>query len=385
MVKGIHSRRRTTVAVVRGPAQQKWCQWCRSFRNGRGFGTHESACRKRYEAPTEPSKNTELYEPPRKKRKLVNDMVRGHPGRYANVLTSRQMDHELSPPPSPSAKHMLDNPEQQDASGSQVLDREGVYIQHGLQRPFSPLADTPQDVPRAYIKIVYHPHSGRQPLIVPLDGNTPAQTTNTAKDAPQSGDRPWAPFRSRADFEFAESAVNEKMSHHAVDVHLQGMHGSWSRSGSNISFRNYDDLRRSLDAARDLITDVCLFFLSKLSSQSLQFQEGSVTARFDGKDISHHFWFRDVWEWTKRSAADSELSKTHQWHSCKKYYCEGEYTERIIDDMSTADEWWDEEVSMFYPAKPSNLCRSLLYLRQTHAILCPTVSCRSLCGWTRAR
>lgn len=113
---------------------------------------------------------------------------------------------------------------------------------------------SPPPVPQAYIKVVYHPHSGKAPEIVSLDSHTPsgpAVAENTTLD-----DRPWAPFRSRADFEFAESAVNEKLSRKAVDVHLTGMHGSWSRDGSNVSFRDYNDLRYSLDAARDFVTDV---------------------------------------------------------------------------------------------------------------------------------
>ncbi|KZV97954.1 hypothetical protein EXIGLDRAFT_810450, partial [Exidia glandulosa HHB12029] len=190
------------------------------------------------------------------------------------------------------------------------------------------------NVPRAYIKIVHHPHSGRPPDIIPLDDDVPTPAQPESVDATTRSDRPWAPFRSRADFEFAESAINDKLPRRTINVHLQGMHAGWSRDGSNISFETYEDLRRSLDAARDFVTD---------------FQEGSVTARFDGKDYTHRFYYRDIWEWTKRAAADPELSKTHNWHAYKKYYCEGDYEERIIDDLCSADEWWDEESTLPAP------------------------------------
>ncbi|KZV79960.1 hypothetical protein EXIGLDRAFT_817958, partial [Exidia glandulosa HHB12029] len=189
-----------------------------------------------------------------------------------------------------------------------------------------------------YIKIVYHPHSGRVDDIIRLDTESSEPTNSVPIGTSPPDERPWAPFRSRADFEFAESAVNEKLSRKTVDTHLKGMHGPWSRSGSNISFQNHDDLRRSLDAARDFVTD---------------FKEGSITARFDGKEYTHRFYYRDIWEWTKHAAADPELCKTQNWHAYRKYYCEGDYEERIIDDLCSADEWWDEESTLPAP-DPNN-------------------------------
>lgn len=72
MVKGPPERRKHAHKPRHslGKPSEKWCRWCRTFKNSRGFGTHEPACRKRNSQQIEPEDNLEPSEPARKRRKL---------------------------------------------------------------------------------------------------------------------------------------------------------------------------------------------------------------------------------------------------------------------------------------------------------------------------
>lgn len=109
-------------------------------------------------------------------------------------------------------------------------------------------------LPSTYIKIVPHPHSGEPAQIISLDGHTTSEPASTLR--PQPDAKPWAPFRNRADFEFTESMVEGLSNKKLVDKHLQGMHGGWSRMGSNITFHNHRDMEDSLEAAASFFVPV---------------------------------------------------------------------------------------------------------------------------------
>jgi len=117
----------------------------------------------------------------------------------------------------------------------------------------APLADT------TYIKIIHHPHSGiTKPTIIPLEGN-PIDDDSVIPSVfvPQPVEKPWAPFRTRPDFEYAESVVRSRMNNKMIDAQLYGMHHGWAQ-GSNITFRNYADMEKSLRAARFCVVQVSL-------------------------------------------------------------------------------------------------------------------------------
>jgi hypothetical protein len=105
---------------------------------------------------------------------------------------------------------------------------------------------------RTFVKINSHPHNeSAEPTIIPLDGSQNIVTTTEPipmKDPPVL--RPWAPFRTLPDFEYAESAVTGALSKDTVNLQLRGMRSSWA-DRSNITFQNYDDMQKSLAAARE--------------------------------------------------------------------------------------------------------------------------------------
>ena len=89
--------------------------------------------------------------------------------------------------------------------------------------------------------------------IVPLtSSNTSPSSSQAAKTyfpAPES--RPWAPFRTLADFEYTETAVKGLLSKNLVDKQLAGFNGKWSIGGSHLTLRTYKDMQEYLAKARE--------------------------------------------------------------------------------------------------------------------------------------
>jgi hypothetical protein len=105
---------------------------------------------------------------------------------------------------------------------------------------------------QTFVKIVHHPHNeSGEPTIIALDGSQNVATTKepTPMKDPQLL-RPWAPFRTLPDFEYAESAVTGALSKNTVNLQLRGMRSNWAER-SNVTFLNYDDMAKSLEAARE--------------------------------------------------------------------------------------------------------------------------------------
>jgi hypothetical protein len=100
--------------------------------------------------------------------------------------------------------------------------------------------------------------SALQPTIIPLDvpNNSNAVSEPQFSEGFSSLSKPWAPFRTLADFEYAKSAVTGSLSKATVNFQLRGMANSWVEK-SNITFRNYDDLMELLTAAREYGVKVC--------------------------------------------------------------------------------------------------------------------------------
>lgn len=121
---------------------------------------------------------------------------------------------------------------------------------------------------RNFIEIIHHPHSGiTDPTIIPLDSNEIVPSTAAAEVPLEELQRPWAPFRTRADFEYTATAVAGGLSADIVDSQLNGINKSWS-VGSMLTIDNSADMARSLAAAREYVVPVCISI-----SSSIVFQE----------------------------------------------------------------------------------------------------------------
>jgi hypothetical protein len=115
----------------------------------------------------------------------------------------------------------------------------------------------PSIVPSFFIRVVHHPHSQLPDKIIPLDQSTSFESDSDSSISSISNLtddlQPWRPFQTRADFEFAESVVVNRLNKETINVHLQGMHGGWHQGGkSNITFHSHQDILSALEKARKL-------------------------------------------------------------------------------------------------------------------------------------
>ncbi|KAJ7850594.1 hypothetical protein B0H13DRAFT_1644420, partial [Mycena leptocephala] len=137
---------------------------------------------------------------------------------------------------------------------------------------------------------------------------------------------PWAPFRTRADFEYAESVVLPNMERKWVDVQLAGIAGEWSNSPSNITFRNYAHMEKTLAAAR---------------TYGVQFQTEHVEADFDGVTYEFEFQDRDPWKWIVDLLSDPTLASNIHWHPVRKFLFKDRVKVQLFDEPYTANKWWN--------------------------------------------
>lgn len=120
-----------------------------------------------------------------------------------------------------------------------------------------------------FIEFISHPSSGTQPTYISLDGlPTPNSSTTIltiATNASSVTPVPWAPYRTRPDFEYAETVVDTPKRKEIVDRELRALDpargGSWAPNGTAITFRSYRDVRVSLDAAKEYAVGVRYFRL----------------------------------------------------------------------------------------------------------------------------
>lgn len=88
------------------------------------------------------------------------------------------------------------------------------------------------------IRVEYHPHCGHETKIFePNDYRQPVQDTDMPTDP-----EPWAPFRTREDFEFAEIALKTGMTRGQIDAMIKLFHRCIEKGEGNFTISNHKDM-----------------------------------------------------------------------------------------------------------------------------------------------
>ncbi|EGO31125.1 hypothetical protein SERLADRAFT_432782 [Serpula lacrymans var. lacrymans S7.9] len=310
-----------TTEAKKGP----WCKYCQQHRSTQRFDKHIKSCKVRNQEQLELAARQEnhsekrclgrsLEEPNQKRKKTVEVLT----SLFFNFLNLQfcasyqadgdrtQVNDEVEAGPPISAESGNDETNVQQISSA------------------------------TFIQVVHHPQSGKHdPVIIPLDSVIPSadQGNHEAGLGSALEIKPWAPFRNRADFEYAETAVKGLLSKAIVNTQLYGIHHGWA-DNTNITFRNYADIEKTLQVAR---------------AQYVQFQEGNVSACYLGETHYFKFQYRDPWKIYRNWIMDETLAPLILWHPCRKYYCRRNgrivLKERIYDEFNSANKWWDVQES----------------------------------------
>ncbi|KAF8182254.1 hypothetical protein K438DRAFT_1975779 [Mycena galopus ATCC 62051] len=153
----------------------------------------------------------------------------------------------------------------------------------------------------------------------------PSQIDHARIDNLLDAARPFAPWKTLSDFEYAESAVQGGLAPKFVDNQLKGFAGRWARGQeTDITMKSYPEFKNILRQAR--LTGV-------------RFNSSTAQATLWGQDKKYTFYYRDPWEWILSLGVDPGLAKVSTWKSRKFYYSEKGCRERFVHEPYTADAW----------------------------------------------
>jgi hypothetical protein len=82
-------------------------------------------------------------------------------------------------------------------------------------------------LPSDFIFVKHHPHANKPNEIIPIDGSSSSPSfsdPNARSDPLNKDDRPWAPFKSYADYKFASRCVRRRTPNSEVDEDLRDLH-----------------------------------------------------------------------------------------------------------------------------------------------------------------
>lgn len=109
------------------------------------------------------------------------------------------------------------------------------------------------DLPPRFILVKHHPNANKPSEIIPLDSSpasTPEPAPASTDAAPTVMDRPWAPFRTFADFKFASRRIKRRAPNAQIDEDLLDLRDGSLTTDSLVTFRNHRDMEKALAAAR---------------------------------------------------------------------------------------------------------------------------------------
>jgi hypothetical protein len=113
-----------------------------------------------------------------------------------------------------------------------------------------------EDVPLDAIRIEYHPHMNLPPKIVKFEEYREYHPQHR-RPTPRNPTKPWTPFRTRAEFEFAEVALDAALNKRQVDALLKVFHRCLNGE-DKFGLKEHADLTEMWEHASVLHARVCL-------------------------------------------------------------------------------------------------------------------------------
>ncbi|KAJ7215965.1 hypothetical protein GGX14DRAFT_359331, partial [Mycena pura] len=179
----------------------------------------------------------------------------------------------------------------------------------------------------AYIITEPHPNDiSNARTVISLTNFTPSDEAHSRGYATNWIDvaKPYAPWKTLADFQYTEGAVKGLLKPDLIDDQLKHITGDWSGGHSKLTIRNYREYKLALDRA---------------TISGVKFHKATAEAEIWGVKRKYSFFYRDPWEWIKTLLQDPSLAHHSNWKSRKMFYSEGDHVERFINEPWTADRW----------------------------------------------
>ena len=107
------------------------------------------------------------------------------------------------------------------------------------------------------IRVEYHPNSGRGTKIFRFDDYARERPFARARQDPLR-EKPWEPFKSLDDFNFAELALDANLKKDQVELLLSLINRG--KESPTVSFGSFEDIQRTWEKAAVFYPTVCLHF-----------------------------------------------------------------------------------------------------------------------------
>ncbi|KAJ7811933.1 hypothetical protein B0H13DRAFT_1666520 [Mycena leptocephala] len=191
--------------------------------------------------------------------------------------------------------------------------------------------DTPEvsiptvELPPRFILVKHHPHANKPSEIIPLDSSpasAPEPVPASTDAAPTVTDRPWAPFRTFADFKFTSRRIKRRAPNAQIDEDLLDLRDGSLTTDSLVTFRNHRDMEKALEAAR----------VSNVPFEGIHF----------GGNYNVEVEFRDPWSIITQWVCDPTLAPVSTWFSQEKYLCVNgtmDLSNPLYDEPCTGETW----------------------------------------------
>ncbi|THH17156.1 hypothetical protein EUX98_g9183 [Antrodiella citrinella] len=307
------------------------CEYCQRTFQARGIGSHRAKCRRDLEQAQD---DLRFREDIRREGTVSNSSdfwdLRAQQPRADSSSSSANFPLP-SRPLSPSG-HGVDI----DSASASPPDLPAPL-------PAAPaVADDPNDICLDDIRTEYHPGSGIPTKTQRFEAfRRSEQQRNTSLDG-----QPWLPFRTQANFEFAEIALDGALNRSQINALVKLFHRCINGQ-DKFTLNSYDDLRDTWHHASNLLTP---------------FHKEPVVAEYKGEPRTFDMHFRPLWDWALDLLRDPLLAPHFVWDACRLSKFNGDIFERFYDEPWTADNWWKAQSNLPPGAKP--LC-FILYADKT--------------------
>jgi len=202
---------------------------------------------------------------------------------------------------------------------------------------------------------------------------------------------PWLPFRSREDFELAEIVHDAAMNQSQIDALIKFIHHCEENPG-NLTFKGFQDLRKSWENSSALLTEVSIFsicdtgFLVPITQLS-QFERHEIELEHDG--VKHQFesWSRPLWGWIMDHLTNPDIVRQFEWDAQTVQRYDGKEFTRVYTEPWTGDRFSEVQVCSDDPPRgDANFLIVLIACRRENCL--PRALCRqdsALLIWNRKR
>ncbi|KIP01685.1 hypothetical protein PHLGIDRAFT_80257, partial [Phlebiopsis gigantea 11061_1 CR5-6] len=188
------------------------------------------------------------------------------------------------------------------------------------------------------IRVEYHPNSGRRTKVYRFDDYARESPSGPIRDHTQ--EKPYEPWKSLVDFEFAELVLDKNLKKEQVEFLLSLI----NRNGSVLSFSSYADIEKGWE---------------KAALYHPKFNKETYTVNYRKQPQSFDIHVRSLWEWIVSVVEEPDLAPHFQWDAQRISKWNGERWVQQWEDPCTGESMWDAQTQL--PEKDGKPLGIILY------------------------